>query len=111
MSSVFDSARPWKNAQDCDLQRFEAISRVFLGHDYLLAFFFDSEIPRTRLDPEPLLIQAKGFSKGEYLLIKIALDIWSSSGKAMVHELIEDLDRQNFYFTLEAMVISRRGRF
>lgn len=111
MSSVFSTARPWPKAGDSDLQRYEAISRVFFTHDYLLPFLFDTREPKTRLSPEALLRQASAFSKGEFLLIKIALDIWSSSGDTKLVELIEDLDPQNFYFVLESLVITRRNRF
>lgn len=110
MSSVFSSARPWPNAGDSDLQRYEAISRVFMSHEYLLPFFFDTEQPRVRLAPEKMLRQADGMSTGEFLLIKIALDIWSGSGNARVWELIENLDQQNFSFVLQALLISRQNR-
>lgn len=57
-----------------------------------------------------MLKQTAGLSSGEILLIKIALDIWSGSGHAYVWEIIEVLDKDNFFYVPEALIIVRRNR-
>lgn len=102
--------RPWTNASNNDLQAYEAISRVFFKYPYLLSNFFDEKKPKLKLPPEKMLMQIQNFSSGERVLIKVALDIWSGSGNATVWELIEVLDRENFFHVLNALVIIKRNR-
>lgn len=103
--------RPWPDAKDSDLQMYESISRVFLGREHLLEQFFEPTRPKIRFVPEVMLKRFSGCSSGEYLLIKIALDLWCGAGEARVWELVEVLDPSTFYFVVEAMVIARRNRF
>lgn len=91
--------------------RIKVNSRVFFRHPYLLNDFFEEEQPRIKRRPEKMLIWAQGFSSGETVLIKIALDIWSGSGNTYVWELLESLDKENFFHVLEGLVISRRNRY
>lgn len=102
--------RIWNNASDNDLLAYESISRVFFNYPHLLDNFFEKDNPKIRQSPEQMLKWAAGFSSGEILLIKTALDIWSGSGNVYVWQLIELLDKDNFYFVLQALAILRRNK-
>jgi len=89
---------------------YESISRVFFGHEHLLKMFFEEHRPKIKMTAEKMIDKHFYGPADELVLIKTALDIWSGSGNARVWELIEVLDRNNFYFVLEALVISKRNR-
>lgn len=86
----------WENARNSELRQFQAIVRVFSQHPYLLNGFFETKRARLTRTPEKILRFAKGFSDGELVLIRVALDIWSGSGNAKVWQLLEILDGDNF---------------
>jgi len=102
--------KSWKNASESDRKTYESISQVFFSYPYLLNNFFDKDKPKIRLQSEKMLEQASGLSSGEFVLIKVALDIWSGSGNAYVWELVETLDKQNFYSVLTALALIRKDR-
>lgn len=82
---------------------------MFLNHQYLLRGFFEERQPRISLAPEEMIQQSAGFSDGEIVLIKIALDIWSGSGNACVWELLEVLDKGNFLNVLKGMLMIKQN--
>jgi len=86
----------WQNPRASEIRSFEAIERVFSSHEYLLGGFFEENRARTSLAPDEMLRRTAQYSGGEVLLIKVALDIWSGSGDALVWELLETLDQQTF---------------
>ncbi len=102
--------KTWKDASVFELQTYEAIARVFRQHSYLLDLFFEKETSRIRQHAEKMLQQVSHFSHGEIVLIKVALDIWSGSGNALVWEVLEVLDRQNFFNVLSGLANLRKER-
>ncbi|MBP7859964.1 hypothetical protein KA001_03340 [Patescibacteria group bacterium] len=77
--------------------QYEAIKIVFGNHKYLLEEFFDSKKPALRHPPDVLLKRMQSGSRGEFILIKVALDIWSESGGASVNDILNHLDDDNFH--------------
>jgi hypothetical protein len=91
--------------KDADEQKlFMAIHAFLKNYPKLLEFVFDPQKPRLRRDPEELLREGRGLSSGEYLLIKIALDLWNASGNTRIHELIETLDPGNFERVMKSLM-------
>jgi hypothetical protein len=86
----------WKTAESYEWKQIEAISIVLSNHYKLLEFLFEKERPNLRNSPEQLLEWSLGFSSGEQVLVRVALDIWSNSGSARVSDLLISLDQSNF---------------
>ena len=70
----------------------------------MLEFLFDPEKPRLRKRAGILKEDAWGFSHGEQLMIRLALEFWSGSGHVFLWELIETLDDKNLERVLHAVV-------
>jgi hypothetical protein len=103
--------KSWLNASEDDFKTFESISAVFLNHQYLLDHFFEEKSPRIRLHSEKMIkIAQEQFTDEEVVLIKVALDIWSGSGKAYIWEVIEVLDKHDFINVLNGLVIAKKNR-
>lgn len=93
----------WKTARPRD-QRFQiVVTALFASNARLLALVFDRDQPRLRDEPENILTQARGLSSGEYLLLRLALDLWNDSGDVRIQELISSLDSTNFANAIGAL--------
>ncbi len=93
----------WREATSSDRRMYQAICLVFLNHPKLLEFFFEKKRPRIRFVAEQMRKEAAGFSSGEQILIRVALDMWSGSGNAKVWQMLETLDSSNFGNCLKAL--------
>jgi len=80
-----------------------AMATLFAAHHDLLLFIFDPEEPRLSMTPDLMLQRIKGFSSGERLLIRLALDIWNDSGEVKITELLNTLDPTNFTNAIAAL--------
>lgn|SRR3990167_1010160 len=87
----------WKHASPGDHKRFKAIKILLSKHSQLLEFLFQSELPLLNEDAEDLIEQARAFSSGEFLLIRLALDIWSKQGDVFFWEILATLDSRNTF--------------
>lgn len=65
------------------------------------------DVQRQSIDVEPLL-ETGGWSHGEKLLARVALDMWNGSGHTPLGELMYTLDDGNLRAVLEAVAL-RRG--
>lgn len=97
----------WQNAKAIDRLHWDSISLVFHNHSYLLDFFFDPKEPRISHEPMEMLRLSRGFSSGEQILIRVALDIWSGSGNTKVWNLLESLDEESLSKVLKALAVFR----
>ena len=95
--------KSWKHACASDLKLYEGICKSFSNHKYLLEGFFDETYARLRSSPELMIEQTSGYSHGEIVLIKVALDIWSGSGNVFVWQILETLDKRTFLSVIEAL--------
>ena len=92
----------WAEAYQSENKLFQAMLILTSKNLHLRKFLFDESSPRLNSNPDHLLRSARGFSSGEYILIKICLDLWCENGKINVHELFH-LDRDLFNLTLTAL--------
>lgn len=97
----------WQSADAGDVQLYEAVSKLFVHHQHLLNGIFDKEIAKLSAEPADLLMHYKCLSSGEFVMVKVALDIWCSSGGARVSELLDILDVHNFCNVLTALSSAR----
>ena len=86
----------WQGTGRSERRMMESLNLIFAGHSKLLEFLFEPDRPRLRQAPEILLDQASGYSSGESILIRVALDLWSGSGDVLLWEIIEKLDERTF---------------
>jgi hypothetical protein len=79
----------WETACAAEKKQFKAIS-MCLGHNpQLLDFLFDPNYPKLRKSPDSLLQDARGLCSGDYLLVKLGLEIWCGDGYLHVSELFD----------------------
>jgi hypothetical protein len=95
----------WTNVCAGDRRRFNAIHQFLKPHPKLVDFLFRSDKPELHSSPDVLRKAAKGFSTGERILIRVALDIWSDSGDAKISDL-DHLDPDSFKNVLLGLFIS-----
>jgi hypothetical protein len=92
----------WSVAGAGEKRQFEAIRILMAGSPQLVEFLFDPGLPRLRQSPEQIVRNARGLSSGEYILVKLAVDIWCEQGQLLVSQLFE-LDSDNFNRALRAL--------
>ena len=97
----------WSELDRLDKVKLEAIQILLCHHSKLFLFLFDPLNYCLNTSPDVLLEKATCFSSGEYILIQMALDIWSSSGYAHIYELLLHLDYKNFCRAIEAFHLLR----
>ena len=93
----------WKNSRASERRSYEGIRRVFSNHEHLLKGFFEETQARLSLSPDIMIEQTTGYSDGEIVLIKVALDIWSGSGNVFVWQILETLDKQTFMHVVNGL--------
>jgi hypothetical protein len=86
----------WKNVGRAERKMMESLNLILSGHEKLLEFLFEADCPRLRQDAKTLIHHADGFSSGEQILIRLALDIWCGVGDVRLWEMIEQLDDESF---------------
>ena len=72
--------------------RHEAISLLLANDPQFLDFLFTANRKSLAASPADLLACMRGFSSGQQLLIRLALDIWSESGSAPLGAVLRTLD-------------------
>ena len=100
--------KAWVKARDSERRCYEAIARVFGGHPHLLKSFFEEQSAMLMQSPEQMLKKSEGFVDSEIVLIKVALDIWSGSGDAIVWQVLEVLDGDNFRNVIHGLMMVKR---
>jgi hypothetical protein len=97
----------WPHYYESDKKLFQIISIALKKTPHLIELIFDPHKPETKIPPAALNAFLDGFSHGEKMLIRIAFDLWSSSGNAVLWEIIETLDSSNFENFLTALTLRR----
>ena len=92
----------WQQVSGFERRQFQAISTLTSQNPQLLTFLFDPKASQLRLPVDRLLKEARGLSSGEYLLVKIAIDLWCEQGQVQIHQLL-NLDPVNFKLALTAL--------
>lgn len=89
----------------------ESISILLANDPQLLDFLFTKDRRYLNGSPEDIIISMGMFSSGEQLLIRAALDLWSSSGSCSVGDIIKTLDDcrfESFLLAVEKLRFSNR---
>lgn len=84
-----------------------AIGIVFGFEERWLEFFYSHKIGELRASPQDLLTEARCFSRGEQIMIKVALDFWTDGHHASVSEMINSLDWESLSRVLLAIMTIR----
>lgn len=78
-------------------------------HPKLLDYLFNYKANQLNDNPSIIMKEAGCFSSGEQLLIKIALDFWDGSGNALMRDIYQILDPNNFKNVFSAIRAIRNG--
>lgn len=97
----------WQGADAAEMQLYDAVSKLFVQHQHLLNGIFDKKTPKLSAEPAQLLRHYRCASSGEYLMVKVAIDVWCGAGGARVSELLDILDVHNFCNVLTALSAAR----
>ena len=87
----------------------EVFKILFRGNDKLFSYLMDEKREKLRTNPEQVKKSICGLSSGEQILIKIALDFWNGSGKALWWEVFNKLDGRNTANVVEALVYLKKS--
>lgn len=89
----------------CESHLISSIQELFHpGNEHLGRFLFHHQEQRLTASPSELMLDAGAFSRGEQILIQIALDFWSGTGSARLHEILEKLDDENILAFIRAIL-------
>lgn len=83
--------------------KLEAISLLLANDSYLLDYLLDNNRVGLVASEDDLIRMSGGYSSGQKLLIRMAMDIWSLSGDSQLSEILYRLDDVRFEAFLLAM--------
>ena len=93
-----------------DLQKSRLDTAIGILFDYderWINFFYSHKGGELRRGPHELIAEASCFSRGEQIMIKVALDLWTDDCRASISEIIEYLDWINLNRVLLAIMTMR----
>lgn len=93
----------WMKLGRAESRMMGSLNLIMGDHSKLLEFLFESERPRLKQEPEVLLKLASGFSRGEQILVRVALELWCGAGGVSLWQIIEHLDDPNYFNTLAGL--------
>lgn len=77
----------WQNATRGETKQLEAIATFLNSSPHLMDFLFDPDSPKLNDSPERLLTFARGLPSSDFLLVRLALNLWCEAADLQVHEL------------------------
>jgi hypothetical protein len=98
----------WQKPGRHERRMMETLNIIFVGHSKLLEFLFAREKAVLLQEPAFLMESAYGYSSGEQILIRVALDLWNSSGDVKLWHIIECLDDDTYENVLTGLRHLRR---
>lgn len=97
----------WEVATAGDRKLFEIISDLFSARPDLVEFLFDPLLPKLNGSSREILARARSLDVSGLLLIRVALDFWSGSGKVTVDEILDaDPDLSRLILTTMARLVA-----
>lgn len=84
-----------------------AIGIIFNYDERWLDFLYSHKDGDLRCPPDELMAEASCFSRGEQIMIKVALDLWVGGNYVCISQLIEHLDWTNLTRVLVAIMTMR----
>ena len=95
----------WKNSTQGDSRLFKSISILFENsNQHIPLSLFSKTGPKLIDTPENILKDYNGICSSDYILVKVALDIWSGSGNVYLWEILESLDLDNIKLIIKAIL-------
>lgn len=86
----------WKETGRHQNRMMETLNIICAQHPELLEFLFEKDRPRLKQESDILLSRFSGYSSGQRILIRMALDLWNGSGEVKLWQIIEGLDDNNY---------------
>ncbi len=87
--------------------RIQIIHLLLGGDERLLQFLFHHKLSRLRCPVGELLNEARGLSRGDYLIVQTAIDLWSGDGGVRLSDLLDVWDDEIFLNFLIALAYKR----
>lgn len=84
-----------------------AIGILFDYDERWIHFLYSHKGSSLRCEPAELIAEARGFSRGEQIIIKVALDLWTNDHRTSISEIVEHLDWANLIRVLLAIMMVR----
>lgn len=84
-----------------------AIGILFSNDEHWLDFFYFHKGGGLRLEPQELIAESRCFSRGEQLMIRVALDLWTDGSYVSLAEILNTLDFENLNRVLLAIMTVR----
>ena len=103
--------KTWINPSSRELHIFKAIHQVVKKHTKIIDYMFDPKNHRLCADPKDILYEAGILSSSEFLLLQVALDMWSASGNTQIYDLLVNLDEENFINVLNGLLLLRNSNY
>jgi hypothetical protein len=94
--------KSWKSAGRVERRLFCAVAACVETSPHLIEFLFDPDHPRLNRPADILLKNARCLSSGEYLLVKLVLDLWTEGGYLNVNELFS-LEKESLARVLSSL--------
>jgi uncharacterized protein YgfB (UPF0149 family) len=91
-------------------QEMHAISLLLSNDPWLIDFLLSQDRSTLNDSTEALAQLSKGFSRGQQVLVQVALDIWSGEGSALIADVLWCLDSVRFEGFMLAMESLRYGQ-
>jgi hypothetical protein len=81
--------KTWNTVSLGDKKLFDAISLLLVGNLDLLTVLFNQQQPKLNGSSRNILRAASGLCASDFLLIRVALDLWSGSGGVTIDEIVD----------------------
>jgi len=93
-----------------NFQELHALSLLLANDSWLIDFILSPDRSTLNQPPEDLVRLSKAFSRGQQVLVQVALDIWSAEGQSSIGDVLWCLDSVRFEGFLLALEFLRYGR-
>jgi hypothetical protein len=87
-----------------------AVQILIDNDERLTRHLFSPKEPKFRADTATILSDARGYSSGEQLVIRAAIDLWNGTGATPLNRLLEVWDDQNWIRLIHAVTYLREIR-
>jgi len=81
-----------------------AIHWLLSNDERFIEFLFSHKKPELRAPSDELLSEARCFSRGEQLLIQVAIDFWSREGDAKLSDLLDAWDDDRWRAFIDGVI-------